>query len=197
MSALTQREEDTLMLSCEQRPQPSLLSSFKTIFVWMSTSGFLTHTLLGLYCSSCYCPKVPVWVRTQTFALFQLWNGCEGNRTGCNRAKEVFLCLVKPMRLLQKPLLNLVQGQSMGRSRENEAKGCEKKIKEEQENRRQEMALWLPGTSQHGRPASGVLFPLFSYPKLSKAIIKIPVFPKHCKRRKQSDPNILGYFCKA
>lgn len=58
------------------------------------------------------------------------------------------------------------------------------------------MAQWLSGASQPGRPASGLLFLLFSHPNLSKAIIKIPVFPKHCKRRKKSDPNFLFFLAK-
>ena len=41
----------------------------------------------------------------------------------------VFPSLAKPMRRLQEPLLNLVQGRSTSRGRETEARGREKKIK--------------------------------------------------------------------
>lgn len=182
------------MLSWKLRPRPSLLSPFKTILVWMTVSGFLTYALLRLYYSSCYYPKVPVWVRTQPFALLQLWNGCKGNRcNGCNGAKVVFRSLAKPMCPLQKSLLNLVQSQSMSRSRENEAKGHEKKTKG---NKQTEDGRWPSGCLgllNMGDPpvASFSLFsPIQSW---ARPYSRSQYFQSTVKEG-NSDPNIFGFF---
>lgn len=154
---LAQREEDALMLL----ERTTLTTSPLTPQSW---SGSLAHTLLW---PSCCCPKVSLQDRSQPFALFQLWNGCKRNRIGLFPCETDETIPKSPA----EPGLGTIQGKKQRKW------GKWKQNKWEKTNRRWEMALWLPGASQHGRHASGLFFPLFSHSKLSKAIIKIPAFP--------------------
>lgn len=162
----------------KERPWPHLLSLLN----------------LGLVLSLTLYSDTPIAAAAAPKSHFRIGHSllfsssCEMGAKGIKLASS----LVKPMKPLQKPLLNLVQGQFKGRSRENEANENKMNGKGQTEDGR-----WLSGclgASQHGRPGSGLLFPLSSHSKLNKAIIKISVFPKHCKRIKQTDQNILGFF---